>query len=125
MRISKLKTAALAALTAATTFVSFQASPEDIDIFSVDESGIVARPNILIVLDNSANWTRASQQWPDEPTQGQAEVKAISDALAFVTDDVNVGLMEYIAAGAQNEQDSGYLRFHIRPMDADNKATLQ
>ena len=45
-----------ASLAFAAVFCSFQASPEDIDIFSVDESNIVARPNVLIVPEAAINY---------------------------------------------------------------------
>ena len=35
-----------------------QANAEDIDIFTGASAGSAANPNILIVLDNSANWSR-------------------------------------------------------------------
>lgn len=111
-------------LTGALVFASFQASPEDIDIFSVDESNIVARPNVLIVLDNSANWSRAAQQWPGGEVQGQSESDAIKTVVADLDDSVNIGLMEYITGGTSADQDSAMVRFHMRPMTATNKASL-
>jgi Tfp pilus tip-associated adhesin PilY1 len=105
-------------------FGSFQASPEDIDIFSVDESNIVARPNVLFVLDNSANWSRQAQQWPDGDSQGQSEAIAIKTVINELDSSVNVGVMEHITGGGAGDQDSGFVRFHIRPMTDANKATL-
>ena len=105
-------------------FTSFQASPEDIDIFSVDEDSTVNNPNVLFVIDNSANWSRSSQQWPGGEDQGQSEVSAIKTVLQDLDDSINVGLMEFITGGSAADQDSGYLRFHIRPMNAANKAAL-
>ena len=106
-------------IAASLVFCSFQASPEDIDIFSVDENGIVARPNVLIVIDNSANWSRQSQQWPDGDSQGQSEALAIKEVIATLDSSINIGLMEHITGGGANDQDSGFLRYHIRPMSGD------
>ena len=52
---------------------------EDIDLFAsglASGSAASALPNILFVLDNTSNWSRESQKWPDG-TQGQSEVRAI------------------------------------------------
>jgi Tfp pilus tip-associated adhesin PilY1 len=111
----KSRTFSLAA-TALLAFTSFQASPEDIDIFSVDESNLVARPNVLIVLDNSANWARASQQWPGNEQQGQAEASALKTVITDLSETVNVGLIEHITGGTSNDADSAYVRYHLRPM---------
>jgi Tfp pilus tip-associated adhesin PilY1 len=124
MRNRNLSRFATLTLAFAAVFGSFQASPEDIDIFSVDESNVVARPNVLIVLDNSANWSRQSQQWPDGDTQGQSEAIAIKTVINELDPSVNVGLMEFITSGAAADQDSAFVRFHMRPMTAANKATL-
>lgn len=105
-------------------FLATRATPEDIDIFAVDDNNVVARPNILIVLDNSANWSRQSQQWPGTEQQGQAEVSAIKQAITGLDDSVNIGLLEFITGGNASDADSGYVRAHIRPMTPANKTTL-
>jgi Tfp pilus tip-associated adhesin PilY1 len=130
MRTLKLSRFATAAVSCALVFCSFQASPEDIDIFSVDENSNVNNPNVLFVVDNSANWARQSQQWPavsaggQPEDQGQSEVDAISTVIQDLDDGINVGLMEFITEGAAASQDSAYLRYHIRPMTDANKAAL-
>src|SRR5689334_15105720 len=124
MRNRKLSRFLTLAITFASVFCSFQASPEDIDIFSVDESNIVARPNVLFVLDNSANWSRQSQQWPGGLQQGQSEATAIKTVINELDDSINVGLMEYITGGNAADTDSAMIRFHIRPMTTANKLTL-
>lgn len=111
-------------LVAGIVFTSFQASPEDIDIFSVDDGNTVNAPNVLIVLDNSANWSRESQQWPGNEVQGQSEADAIRTVINELGPGINVGLMEYITGGSSGDTDFAMIRSHIRPMTADNKATL-
>jgi hypothetical protein len=125
MKNRKLSRFATLSIAAGLVFCSFQASPEDIDIFSVDENGIVARPNVLIVLDNSANWSRQAQQWPDGDAQGRSEADAIREVLKTLNSTVNLGLMVHITGGGATDQDSGYVRYHIRPMsgDVDDPAT--
>jgi Tfp pilus tip-associated adhesin PilY1 len=126
MSTPKLSSRAATLLTAfGLVFCSFQASPEDIDIFSVDENSSVNNPNVLFIIDNSANWSRQAQQWPESETQGQSEASAISTVLDDLDDGINVGLMEYITGGSAGENDSAYIRYHIRPMTDANKAAMK
>jgi len=97
---------------------------EDIDIFTGDSAGVSERPNVLIVLDNTSNWARQSQQWPGGLTQGQAEVRSIKNVLDSIGSDINVGVMEFVTNGNANNI-GGFLRFPILPMDATNKAALK
>ena len=63
-----------------------QVAAEDIDLFASGlASGAAADslPNIIFVLDNTSNWSRQSQKWPDA-TQGQSEVRAIDAALKTI-----------------------------------------
>jgi type IV pilus assembly protein PilY1 len=116
--------------------LSFSAASEDIDIFSVDENSVVGKPNILIVLDNSSNWSRQAQQWPSggtpvllpngtsflsdnsgSPTQGQSEARAIIRVLQKLSSGaVNMGLLEFSTAGNSNTNQTGYVRQHIVEM---------
>lgn len=99
---------------------------EDIDLFA---SGLTAAaaddslPNIIFVLDNSSNWSRASQQWPDG-TQGQSEVEAIKNTLAALPGDtdVNVALMEFGTGGSSSERDGGYVRFDLQSYQSNSVA---
>lgn len=124
MRTRKLSRCASLLATFGLVFCSFQASPEDIDIFSVDQDSTVNNPNVLFIIDNSANWSRQSQQWPEGEDQGQSEVDAIKTVLQDLDSSINVGLMEFITGGSAGDQDSAYLRYHIRPMSTSNKAAL-
>src|SRR3954469_17401926 len=101
------------------------ARAEDIDLFAQpSQSAATSRPNILFVLDNSANWASASQQWPGGIKQGQAELHALRRLLSEVKDNVNIGLMMY-TAGTGSNKNGAYVRFHIRQMTAANRAALQ
>lgn len=112
---------AVAAVTAATLRVAI---PEDIDLFSVDEGNQVDAPNVLIVLDNSANWSRQSQQWPGGLTQGQSEVRAIKTVINGLDSNINVGLLEYSTGGSSSDSDGGYVRYNIRPLTTSNKSVF-
>jgi type IV pilus assembly protein PilY1 len=97
---------------------------EDIDIFVGRSSDASAsRPNLLIVLDNTSNWARHSQQWPGGLQQGQSEVRAIRNALAGLEGRVNVGLMEYVTEGDANDN-GGYIRHALKPLDAATREIL-
>lgn len=98
---------------------------EDIDIFTGASAGSSDRPNVLIVLDNTANWSRQDQRWPDGSAQGESEARAIIKVLSSIGSDINVGLMEFATDGAADANDAGFIRFPVIQMTADNKFALQ
>lgn len=95
---------------------------EDIDIFLGTSAGTAGNPNILIVLDNTSNWSRNDQKWTDA-TQGQAEVDAIKTTIQSLDSDVNIGLMEFVTGGNAND-DGGYIRSAVEPMTATYKTSF-
>jgi hypothetical protein len=95
---------------------------EDIDIFTGASAGTSINPRILVVLDNTSNWARQSQQWPGGLQQGQSEARAIRTVLGGLGSNINLGLMEYVTDGTAN--DGGFIRFAVKPMDTANKADL-
>jgi type IV pilus assembly protein PilY1 len=93
---------------------------EDIDIF-VGGSGVATKANVLIVIDNTSNWSAQNQHWPDGLAQGQSEVRAIKNVIGTITDaSINIGLMAYVT-GSGSGNDGGYIRQAVEAMDADNK----
>lgn len=112
----KLVLCAWAALTPMLT------SAEDIDIFTGASAGTAAAPNVLIVLDNTSNWARQSQQWPGGAQQGQSEanaIKTVLNALGAAGTNINIGLMEFATTGSANI-DGGFIRSAVRQMNATN-----
>ena len=105
-----------AGLGACLTWMAAPAVADDIDIFTGASAGSNINPRILIVLDNTSNWARQSQQWPDGSAQGVSEVNAIKLATAKLGANVNVGLMEYVTDGTANEN-GGFIRFAVQPMN--------
>ena len=103
--------------------VSVQA--EDIDIYTSAGAGSAGAPNIVFLIDNSANWARASQRWPDNSgNQGEAELLAIQNVLAGMTSTaaINIGLAMYNQSGSTY---GGYMRFGARDMSvASNRTKL-
>lgn len=99
---------------------------EDIDIYtrppSVNHDPSL-NPNILVIIDNSANWAAANQGWPGGIKQGESELTALRAAVSELDDRTNVGLMMFTAGSGTNPS-GGYIRFHIRPMDSTNKSAL-
>ena len=118
--IRKLLTATLATLMC----VARPGVAEDIDLFTSPPSSTATAPNILIVLDNSANWSRNDQAWP-VGKQGQAELYAIRQILAdtkTVNTGINLGLMMF---GSGSPADGAYVRFHVRNMTPENAAAFR
>jgi type IV pilus assembly protein PilY1 len=110
----------------------------DTDIFMGNSSGNSDAPNIIFLIDNSPNWSRNDNHWPDNGgNQGQAEIAAIISVLKTIngpTKPANVGLAMLTAyggsatasAGATPGTGGGYIRFGIRDMTiAANNAALQ
>jgi type IV pilus assembly protein PilY1 len=100
------------------------AHAEDIDLFVQPSGASAGIPNVLIILDNTANWSRS--------VDGQAivinEIDALTDTLANipVNDDgspvIRIGLMLYTETGNPNSTvKGGYVRAAVRDMTAANK----
>lgn len=109
-----------------TALMPLRAAAEDIDIFTGSSAGTSANPNVLIVIDNTSNWSRQSQQWPGGIAQGQSEAKAIKtvlNALGTSGSNINIGLMEFVTTGNANNQ-GGFIRYAIRTMGSTNVANF-
>ncbi|WP_170305865.1 PilC/PilY family type IV pilus protein [Pseudoduganella ginsengisoli] len=115
------------AATLALALVALQAPQsvhaDDIDIFTGASAGNSINPRILIVLDNTSNWARQSQQWPGGLQQGQSEANAIKTVISSLGSNVNIGLMEFVTGGNAN-QNGGFIRSAIRPMTTANKTSF-
>ena len=119
----KYLTALAASLGACAALLSFPAGADDIDIFTGSSAGTSISPRILIVLDNTSNWSRKSQGWPGGKKQGESEVKAIETVIQDLNEKVHLGLMEFVTDGTANE-DGGFIRFHVKPLTAGAKASF-
>lgn len=102
--------AALASAPASSQYTS------DIDLYAVQNTS-TDLPNVLIVLDNTANWTSMFTR----------EMNAIGSTLAGLSSNkFRVGLMMYTETGNGNSTaDGGYVRAAIRPLDDGYKQRLQ
>ncbi|MDP1527392.1 MAG: PilC/PilY family type IV pilus protein [Rhodocyclaceae bacterium] len=107
----------------ATLAMPMLSNAEDIDLFEGGAAITGAKPNVLIVLDNTANWSRASE-WNStdaEATQGAAQIEAIKTALSVLDANVRVGIMMQSQSG---NNAGGYIRFGVREMTTANKDAL-
>ena len=97
---------------------------EDIDLFTGSNSK-AKNPNIVIMIDNSANWDANNQHWPNNMKQGQSELRALAKVTSEVKDgSIDLGLMLF-TPGVGSSPDGGYVRFAVRTMDATNKLLFQ
>lgn len=92
---------------------------DDIDLYTGGEQITGAETNVLLILDNSANWSNTSG-WP--ATQGEAELNALKTLIDSLNDSVNLGVMMHTASGSTH---GAYVRFAMRPMNAENRARLK
>ncbi|MBC7620311.1 MAG: pilus assembly protein PilY [Candidatus Saccharibacteria bacterium] len=95
---------------------------DDTDLFNQPPGTNPAAPNIIFILDNTSNWSRAAQQWVGSSTAGDAEILAIKNFVAGLTQPANVGLIEFTTAG----HTGGYVRYGVRNMTISaNNTALQ
>ena len=99
-----MKTPFIGALLAtALLVICLPAAADDIDLFvGTPPTSSTENPNVLILFDNSSNWSAANQHWPDYGSQGEAEMaslQAVINSLAAsgVNANINVGIMFYPA----------------------------
>ena len=91
---------------------------DDTDIFLANPTIAAERPNVLIVVDNSANWNSPFDN----------EKNAMVQVINGLTDQYNVGLMimsdSNIKRTGPGTDDGAYVRAHVRQMTAQNKNAL-
>jgi Tfp pilus tip-associated adhesin PilY1 len=100
---------------ASVALAGFDPVSDDTDIFLANPNITAERPNVLIVLDNTANWNTAFTN----------EKSALVQVVNGLTDQFNVGLMLFPETGGGNDSvDGGYVRYHVRQMTGQNKSAL-
>ena len=89
------------------------AQAEDIDLFAGYNPSAAQAPNVLFVLDNTANWNQPFT----------AEKNALADAFGKLKDgNFKIGLMMFTETGQGNSSsDGGYVRAAVRTLDAGTK----
>ena len=117
MNIKDLVKFLLAVLMLGTTIAlaAFDPVNDDTDIFLANPNIPAERPNVLVVLDNTANWNQPFSN----------EKSALVQVINSLSDQYNVGLMMFPETGGSNDSiDGGYVRFHVRQMTLANKTAL-
>ena len=103
--------------------VRLPALADDTDLFTINPTISSQRPNVLIVLDSSANWDQT-----DTVAGGKRSthvLNAMAKTIEGLTDQFNVGLMMYAETGNPNDGiDGGVMRMGMRWMSADNRTAL-
>lgn len=111
---------ALAAVNLALVSYSPRAMAEDIDIFTANPAVAALRPNVLLMVDNSANWGSATKApFVNEKAALVATVNGLDDRF-------NVGLMLFAETGGGNNNptDDGYIRAGVRQLTTTHKNAL-
>lgn len=94
---------------------------DDTDIFLTNPAIAAQRPNVLIIWDNTANWS----QTVSGSTAYALEKLALATVVSGLSDQFNVGLMMFTETGGGNSNVRGaYPRYHIRQMTNVNRANL-
>lgn len=98
---------------------AFDPVNDDTDLFRNNPNIPSERPNVLIILDNSANWSSGGKFL--------AEKTALVNTVAALDSSFNVGMSIMGQGGGckSGNVDGMYIRFGIRQMTATNKAALQ
>ena len=97
---------------------AFDPVNDDTDIFLANPTIAAERPNVLLIVDNSANWNKPFAN----------EKNALVQVINGLTDQYNVGLMimsdSNIKRSGPGGSDGGYVRYHVRQMTSQNKTAL-
>src|SRR6476661_3899320 len=102
-------------------FAACSAYADDIDIYSNAPSGNQDAPNVLLIMDNTANWSQSFAS----STKFSAEKAALVQVITALKTQFNLGLMMFTETGGGNSNtDGGYVRFAIQAMtDSNGHAT--
>jgi Tfp pilus tip-associated adhesin PilY1 len=104
------------------SYAAFEPVNDDTDIFLANPNIPSQRPNVLIILDNTANWSRNV----DGQSVNINEISAIQTVVNSLSDLFNVGLMMFPETGPGNNNvgNGAVVRSHIRQMTSTNKAVF-
>lgn len=122
--MTSLKTLAAAMVTAALLFLPAASMADDIDLYTGGEQITGVATNVLIVLDNTSNFSATNQGWTDDSgantAQGAIEAQVLIDVLkGLPRNSLNVGLMQYADKGG------GYPIFAIRENSQGNLTVFE
>ncbi|NJD34318.1 MAG: hypothetical protein FIA96_05705 [Betaproteobacteria bacterium] len=111
-------------------FASAAGRADDIDIYVGSDQISGAPANVLIVMDNTANFASVAEKVTDANgnivTNAFAEATAMKLALAALPENaLNVGVMLYGGPRADSATFGGYPIYAIRPVNGDFRPTLE
>src|SRR5688500_18615982 len=111
----------LIAVVAALMWLPHHAVADDTEIFSTSPALTSSRPNVLIVLDSSANWSASFAG----AKKFNAEVAALNSIVSGLGSNVNVGLMLFAESSGGSTPSGAYVRYALRQMTSTNKMAFQ
>ena len=97
------------------------AAADDTDIFTMPPTLSTARPNVLIILDSSANWSADF----GSTKKFNAEIAALNAIIGGLSNEVNLGLMLLAESGGGDTPSGAYVRYALRQMTGTNKLAFQ
>ena len=98
------------------------ARADDIDIFTAASTLSAVPPNVLIVLDNSANWSANF----GAGTKFSEEIATLIAAIDSLDTKINLGLMMFGETGAGNTTPvTSYIRYAVRNMTLANRNSFK
>ena len=130
-----LKTRIVPLLLSTLAMLPLAAQSQDTDLFMTNPGVTTPAPNVLIIVDNTANWSRDDGGVSNFEWVQQALRETVAGLKICPDDDqsncdasdymFNIGLMLFSETGGGNGNPSGgYVRSAIRPMTTANKASL-
>lgn len=107
----------LRALIAGLLLIPFSSFSEDVDLFVGTPPATTDLPNVLIILDNTANWS----------TPFTNEIAALNSVVSSLpANNFKLGLMMFTETGSGNSgADGAYVRAAVRPLTTANKTLFQ
>jgi type IV pilus assembly protein PilY1 len=104
---------------------AFDPVNDDTDIFLANPTFNATRPNVLIFVDNTANWSQSTGAPAPYDTKYGGVKNALVSVLTGLSDAYNVGLAMFVETGNPNSNvDGAYIRYGIRQMTVGNKSQL-
>jgi Tfp pilus tip-associated adhesin PilY1 len=122
-RLVRAASAAALLVAAPAGWSAFDPVNDDTDIFLANPAFTASRPNVLIVVDNSANWgqnTGEPSPWDTKYNGVKNALVAIGQDSTIINSSYNIGLGIFAETGGNNNNTGGgYIRYGIRQMTGD------
>ncbi|MEX0960426.1 MAG: hypothetical protein WDZ63_14190 [Burkholderiales bacterium] len=111
--LSRICLGAVAAMFATASF-ALDLVNDDTDIFLANPNITAQRPNVMIMIDNTANWNTAFAN----------EKSALISVFNSLDDSYNVGFMSMVEPGGGGSNRGGFIRYGVRRMTDTNRTVL-